>query len=179
MYTHFSLKKKRPPPFSHKAIMSVAILSAPKKRLSFGGIRLYFTNQFMYYQKQESNVLSCSLRACLKQDHFQLYQCRCPASTGREEGVCGFSDQDIWKVRLPEVMLEVAEDEVSKAIALPLECYRQKNKTNQVCLYSIILATLNFVLCQLRVFFSVQNVCPSRLVIFTIYNNLFLTIIQY
>lgn len=128
-YTHFSLKKKRPPPFSHKAIMSVAILSAPKKRLSFGGIRLYFTNQFVYYQKQESNVLSCSLRACLKQDHFQLYQCRCPASTGREEGVCGFSDQDIWKVRLPEVMLEVALDEVSKAI----ERHRQKNKTNQVC----------------------------------------------
>lgn len=139
MYIHFSLKKKRPPPFSHKAIMSVAILSAPKKRLSFGGIRLYFTNQFVYYQKQESNVLSCSLRACLKQDHFQLYQCRCSASTGREEGVCEFSDQDIWKVQLPEVMLEVAQDEVSKAILVPLERYRQKNKTNQVCLNSTVL----------------------------------------
>lgn len=76
-------------------------------------------------------------------------------------------------------MLEVATVEVAKVMRLPLECYRQKNKTNQVCLNSIILATLNFALCQLRVFFSVQNVCPSRLVIFTFYNNLFLTIIQY
>lgn len=76
-------------------------------------------------------------------------------------------------------MLEVAHDEFSKAIGVPLERYWQKNKTNQVYLNSIILATLICVLCQLRVFFSVQNVCPSRLVIFTIYNNLFLSIIQY
>lgn len=158
LYEHFSLEKKRPPPFSHKAIISVAILSSPEKRLSFGGIRQYFTNKFVYYQQQESHVLSSSLRACLKQDHFRLYQCRCPLSTGREEGVCGFSDRDIWKVQLPEAMLKVAKDELSKAIGFSLESHRQKNNTNPVCLNSIVLATLNCVLLQFCVFFKVQNV---------------------